>query len=727
MPGADPEVRRRKAPSGWIAGAAILFLCPDPGWTAAERADLELASSSLAWAMGSAVFILLLLVAVLVWMLALRRQTGRDREARIAFLQTVLDAIPNPVFYKNREGVHLGCNKAFEELLGKPREEILDRTLKELAPDDQSCAEFVRFFQQKDEELYRNEDAPSEIQRFSARIPARESESLPAKDVFFHKAAYKDPDGRFAGQVCVIADASDALTAQLRDAQLELQILAEAPLLGMGLTRKRRIVRVNKRGAEIFGYTPQELLDKTPAQLCDPERLGALFDELRAQIETSGAYYGQGPFRRKDGGDVWLRIFAKPLVQGDLERGVVWVWDDASAGRAELEGLRQAKELAEAGERAKGQYLAGLNRQLRSPLNGILGVTELALHQASDPEQRHNLELVLDSGRALLDLLHDVSDFAEIQDAAREPKLEAFDLGKLVASTTELFMTEAIKKGLALNVSIAPELPVPLLGDPGRIRQILVHILSNSLANTTHGYLDLSAQPANSPEGPLLSIAVCDTGSGVPTEAQNGLPNAERERSCEFRALGMDASQRLAQSLGGELRVRCDLGVGSTFTLLLPLLIPQQNEPKQAQAPDQPVAPEGRPTPLRILVAEDNMANMLYLRHLLEDEGHLVTTASNGLEALDALAVQRFDCVLMDAQMPEMDGVEATRRIRSGRAAVLDPAVPIIAVTAHALKGDKEGFLAAGMNGFVSKPLELTTLRPILDSIVAVTSESDEA
>jgi PAS domain S-box-containing protein len=729
MPGVGSEKRRIRSARGIIHGLTVLLTGPAQAWAAAQDADLTLASTSMAWAMGSAVLILLLLVGVLVWMLALRRQTGRDREAHIAFLQTFLDTIPNPVFYKNREGVHLGCNKAFEELLGRPREEILGRTMQELVPPDNSCDELVRFFQEKDEELYRDQDTDPAIQRFAATLPARAETNALAKSVLFHKAAFKDSNGRFAGQVGMIADASacDALAQQLHDAQREFDVLAETPFLGVGLTRKRRVIRVNARGAEIFGYLPEELLNTPPAQLCDPKRLGALFDELRAQISATGAYNAQGAFRKKDGSDAWLRIFAKPLVPGSLEHGVVWVWDDASSAHAEADALRQAKDFAEAGEQAKGQYLASLNRQFRGPLNGILGMAELALDDAVSPEQQRHLELIRDSGRALLDLLNDASDFTEIQDATHEPLVETFDMGKLVASTAELFSNEAIKKGLALNVSVDPELPTPLQGDPGRIRQILVHIISNSLANTQHGYVDISVQAASSPEErPLLAIAVCDTGSGMaPASADTAPASGDGECSPDmFRGLGLETSKRLAQTLGGELRIQCDLGVGSTFTLLLPLLLGKDERPPQAAQPSADASPETRPTPLRILVAEDNMANMLYLRHLLEGEGHFVTTSCNGLEALDALAIQRFDCVLMDAQMPEMDGVEATRRIRSGRAAVLDPAVPIIAVTAHALKGDKEGFLAAGMNAFVSKPVELSALRPILDSIAPITSES---
>lgn len=671
---------------------------------------------ALTWSMGALVTGLLALVAALVWGAMQRRRVARERDNQLDFLQTVIDTIPAPIYYKDCDGEYKGCNQAFETLLGKSKAEIVGKTVKDLSSPDKAA-----FFQQKDAELLQH----PKPQSFEASIVNADSH----RDVIFNKAVYRDAAGRVAGLVGVITDitAHKAAESKLKEALDEIEAILDNSLMGIAYTLDWNIVKINARGAEMFGYAPIELLGVNASRLHLPETLDAFVESFRKSIRETGRFTAEHPFRRKDGATVWCQVYAKSKFSGDTERGVIWAWDEVTERRGMEEDLRHAKELAESANLAQSQFLANMSHEIRTPLNGILGMADLTLKTPLTEEQRRNLELIRNSGRGLLRLLSDLLDFTRIEAGQLEITLENFDLPQLVRSATQLFSTETMKKGVHLNVDIDPELPDLVRGDPARLRQILVNLLGNAIKFTEQGAIDVLAQPDRTATltgtghgAPVKAVAitVSDTGCGIPAEkidsifdSFNHADNFLSRRHAGV-GLGLSLTKRLVVMLHGKILVQSEPGSGSTFTVILPI------EPALPRAEPLVLAATNRKiAPLRILVAEDNSTNLAYLRRILEDEGHSVVCAENGLEVLDALATQAFDCVLMDVQMPEMDGIETTRRIRSGRALVPNPSIPIFAVTAHALQGDKESFLAAGMNGYISKPVEIGHLLHMLATV----------
>jgi PAS domain S-box-containing protein len=419
-------------------------------------------------------------------------------------------------------------------------------------------------------------------------------------------------------------------------------------------------------------------------------------------------------------------------VEFDTSRGLHLlngVLSNVSDRKRAEEELKQAKEAAEAASRAKGDFLARMSHELRTPLNAVIGMTGLTLDTPVSPEQRHYLELVQSSAEGLLRVVNDILDFSKIEAGKLALNEVPFELCAELERSLAAFHWRVEQKGLELTYRVADAVPARLRGDPDRLRQVLVNLLGNAVKFTERG--QVCVQVALAPERPapgqavLLHFQVSDTGVGIPLGQQRRIfePFAQADGSTSRKyggtGLGLSISAQLVDLLGGRLWVESTPGTGSTFQFTARFGL-------AAETVEAPPAPELPPAvrPLRVLLAEDNPVNQELGRKLLEKQGHDVIVVSNGHEALAALGVAtnapgRFDVVLMDVQMPEMNGLEATARIRAwdqrtGRH------TPIIALTAHALPGDRERCLAAGMNGYVSKPLRPEELCRALAEVTSV-------
>ncbi len=369
-----------------------------------------------------------------------------------------------------------------------------------------------------------------------------------------------------------------------------------------------------------------------------------------------------------------------------------------------VDGLIVARERAEAGDRAKTQFLAVMSHEIRTPMTAILGLSEVAIDRATDPQQLRELELVRESGQSLLGLLNDILDLSRLEADKVEFDIQVFDVGQTVQSVVTLMTSRAAEKQLDLTLSMMLEPPTFVRGDSGRLRQVLVNLIANGIKFTKAGSVTVTVESAQADDTSIrLKISVTDTGVGIAPDVQarifESFVQADSSISRHYggTGLGLAICRNLVERQGGTIGVRSQPGVGSTFWFELDY--ERANRMDMSPAQDAPSV-SGRA--YRILVVEDNEVNQILARTILERDGHQVTIAENGREAVTAATDQMFDLVLMDLQMPEMDGLEAARLIRATAGSIAQ--VPIVALTAAASASEVAACFAAGMNGVLAKP-----------------------
>ncbi|NWG87634.1 MAG: response regulator [Hydrogenophilaceae bacterium] len=463
-------------------------------------------------------------------------------------------------------------------------------------------------------------------------------------------------------------------------------------------------------GAErLYGYPAQEIMGRSVGFLLPESRQPELAQWLdRVRHAIAGTRFETQVLTR-DARLLDVSISASPLFDADGKRiGEINIGHDITGSKAMARALQNAKEAAEAANRAKSEFLANMSHEIRTPMNGILGMTELTLDTELTEEQRDYLNIVRSSAEALLTVLNDILDFSKIEAGHLELEQISFELSGVVNGAARTLAIRAQEKGLAMDWSIAPDVPAFLVGDPARLRQILLNLIGNAIKFTEQGGVKLRVSVERHLEqGVLLHLAVSDTGIGIPPDQVDTIfkafsqVDASMTRRFGGTGLGLSICSRLVTMMGGRIWVESVLGQGSTFHFTVALGIaraaPVADAAKMSARPDAA-------TPCQVLVVEDVPVNQKLAQALLEKRGYGVTLAQDGIEALELLRRGRqFGVILMDLQMPGLDGYEATARIRemergSGRR------TPIVAVTASALHTDRERCLALGMDDFVAKP-----------------------
>ncbi len=415
----------------------------------------------------------------------------------------------------------------------------------------------------------------------------------------------------------------------------------------------------------------------------------------------------------------WITIFGGPTYVQNQITGLHGTVQDISEAKRGQEELWRAKKAAEEANRAKSEFLANMSHEIRTPLSGLIGMLQLLESGRLDDEQRRFVQMALRSGGRLTQLLSDILDLSRIEAGRMPINREPFTLEDTLTAMRETFDPLCRKKNLALAIDVAADVPSDLIGDEIRTRQVLFNLVGNAMKFTDQGRIEIgvSTLRGRRPDETRLLFTIEDTGIGIP-EDKIGLlckPFTQVAKSYtrqhQGAGLGLIISSRLVNAMDGSLTIDSIEGGGTTVYFTLPL---GRGPAQRVQAATPPEATRAPAAHLHVLLVDDDDICRFSAQTMLAKMGHAVQTARHGGEALELLKQSRFDCVLMDIQMPVMDGVEATRRIRAGAAGILDPAVPIVAQTAYAMAGDCESFLQAGMNACIVKPFAPKDLLEVL-------------
>jgi signal transduction histidine kinase/ligand-binding sensor domain-containing protein/CheY-like chemotaxis protein len=400
----------------------------------------------------------------------------------------------------------------------------------------------------------------------------------------------------------------------------------------------------------------------------------------------------------------------------------------------EIEALfRQAEEAS----RLKSEFLANMSHEIRTPMNGVIGMTQLALGTPLSEVQRDYISTVQSSAESLLVVINDILDFSKIEAGKLDLAHEPFSLRQSVSDTLAVFAWKAQEKGLKLTQEVSPQVPVAVVGDSDRLRQVLLNLVGNAMKFTDRGEISLTVSPAPAAPRKASEVALCfsvrDTGIGIPPDKRAFIFEAFAQADGSSRrrqggtGLGLAICTKLVHLMNGRIWVESSEGVGSTFSFTATFTAAEPPAAAGTILPPGQTRPERiprTPQPLHILLAEDNIVNQKVAQLMIQRMGHSVVVVANGCMALDVLATQHFDLILMDLQMPQMDGFEATARIREteermAAAGQARPHIPIVALTAHAMSGDRDECLHAGMDDYISKPIVLPALIAIFDKIQA--------
>jgi PAS domain S-box-containing protein len=668
---------------------------------------------------GDTIFIFLLVATplVMIWrnLHLLHRSEKKLRQSRNMIfdnemkLRAIIEHTHDAIYIKDLNGKYLMVNPAAAEIVGLSPEEMTGKTDRELF-DDEACERIERI----------DKEITGENMTYTYETPIH----VKGKTLYSSttKFPYYSPTGKIIGVIGISRDITEKKKTE--NELLMLSLLARYTTNGVLITDKYACIEwANDGFIRNSGYTLEEVKGKKPNDFLE----GPLTPEEAKKGLIEGVMRGV-PFTqetvtyRKDGTWYNTSVEITPIKNsmGEVERYVVVETNITEKVKAR-DAIIKAKEAAERTGRAKEEFLANMSHEIRTPMNAIIGFTDLLLKSSITGEERKYLDLIKTSGENLLTIINDILDFSKLEAKKLTIVKRNVSIKEILNIVCELLSIDAKQKGLDIVVDVDDRIPSTLYGDATRLNQILLNLLSNAIKFTHKGSINISAALIiNNGKEAQVEFRVKDTGIGIPRDKISTIfesfsqASSDTARMYGGTGLGLAIVKRLLQLMGGEIAVKSMPDKGSEFIFRLPFEIVKENRLQPVTRPGSKIAKTGRK--LKLLIAEDNPVNVILIKKIISTFGFEADVAGNGRIALERIKRHTYDLVLMDIQMPEMDGLTATKIIRKEYSRTL----PIIAITASMLTSDKDKCFAAGMNDFISKPFNADEL---YHKIINCTSE----
>jgi PAS domain S-box-containing protein len=531
-----------------------------------------------------------------------------------------------------------------------------------------------------------------------------------------------DANGDTFGTGHMSLDVTDMKNAQAqlrRQAQIWRQ-MQEGVLV---FDTQARVIDVNPGAERKFGWSREELLSDPSIRLVEDTDPAAFRQRMLETVRRDGQWSGEITCRRKDGTLFPVESRIAPLTdEHDRIIGLIAVNRDITARKEIENSLYQAKREADLANRAKSGFLATMSHEIRTPMNGVLGIASLLLETPLDETQRQYAEVIVTSGNALLDLINDILDVSKLEAGRVELHMQPFNPLDVIDNVRSLMAPRATEKGIGFSVSPDERIPRDLTGDPGRLRQILLNLVGNAIKFTQNGAVNLRAAIAGAGPGHVaLRFEIADSGIGIPEDVRGRLferfvqADASTTRQFGGTGLGLSICRELCALMHGEIGVDSVEGQGSTFWFTARFDVADgataaglMTEERNIDMAENTDAAGGEALRKRILLAEDNPVNQLVAVATLKKLGYETVVVENGQLAVEAVQKDSYAAIIMDLQMPVMDGIQATRAIRALDAPCAR--IPILALTADAMKGDRERCLDAGIDYYLTKPMDIRLL-----------------
>jgi PAS domain S-box-containing protein len=671
-----------------------------------------------------------------------RRQVEAALQETMMLQRAILNGTSYAIISTDNRGMIQTFNRAAEKLLGYSAQELLGRQTPFIFHDPEEIArrraemssELGRPVSQ--EEVFIGKASTGLADDREWTYIAKNGRRIPVQ---LSLTALTDDAGEITGFIGIAIDITERkrIEGALRESQEQVRSAFDFAPIGIGLVAPDgRWLQVNRALTQIVGYSEEELLSTTFQAITHPDDVDADLEQVRRMLDRSiESYQMEKRYLHKDGHIVWV-LLSTSLVWA--ENGaplyfVAQIQDISERKRVDAE-LAAARDAALESARLKSEFLANMSHEIRTPMNGIIGMTGLLVDTPLNPEQREYAEIIRSSATALLTIVNDILDFSKIEAGKLVVERVDMDIVEVVEGTCGLLAERAREKGIELKTDVDAGIPSPLRGDPVRVRQILINLIGNAIKFTDAGRVRVTCTLERTSSSRLtIRFAVQDTGIGITAEALAGLfqPFTQADSSTTRKyggtGLGLVISRRLAEIMGGALGAESRPGAGSTFWFVLPFELhrsSQVGDRRNAPAPAMTDIAEAAPA-FRILVAEDNLVNQKVTVGQLSKLGYKADVVSNGLQVLEAHARNRYDLILMDCQMPMMDGFRATEEIRRREAG--GPRTTIVALTANAMSGTRERCVASGMDRYITKPVDFNDLAALMAELGDVTAGSHAA